>query len=433
MRGLLKLVLALILGLAPAGGGRSQPTTEPSRSSASGHTRSISARRCADRWSSAATAGAGSARSAARRRALAAATATRSGFAFGDQGGFRGRLADGGRTIRGFWVQPSNGRGSFRASLSPRRFRSRGKARTDWRGTATPLDESFTLYLSVFRDADGALTAAFRNPERNSNGGASRFEVSREGDNVRFVVRYDGGEIAHEATLLRDPDRLRIAWPELDRTIELTRRDPAQAPSFFPRGAGRARATSTGGRRRPATAGGPRRRASWGSTRPRWRGPCRASSIPIPPRVRHFDAFDAGRLSRPARARGVFLRPRPRDDARRPLGRQDLLVGDARRGDDAGADLSPETRIYPLMRHLGPFAHPDPRQDEITLAHLLTHSAGLACNDNDEALARQRRHDDGPDGPAELVEIHAGPGDGLRPGDAATLTARRTSTSSAAR
>jgi CubicO group peptidase (beta-lactamase class C family) len=34
---------------------------------------------------------------------------------------------------------------------------------------------------------------------------------------------------------------------------------------------------------------------------------------------------------------------------------------------------------------MGPFANPDPRKDRITLAQLMMHSAGLACNDNDES------------------------------------------------
>jgi CubicO group peptidase (beta-lactamase class C family) len=48
-----------------------------------------------------------------------------------------------------------------------------------------------------------------------------------------------------------------------------------------------------------------------------------------------------------------------------------------------GARISPETRVYDLFRPRGPFANPDPRKDRITLAHLLTHTAGLACDDND--------------------------------------------------
>jgi CubicO group peptidase (beta-lactamase class C family) len=50
-----------------------------------------------------------------------------------------------------------------------------------------------------------------------------------------------------------------------------------------------------------------------------------------------------------------------------------------------GVRISPATRVYELLSGLGPFAHPDPRQREITLGHLMSHSAGLACNDNDEA------------------------------------------------
>jgi CubicO group peptidase (beta-lactamase class C family) len=33
---------------------------------------------------------------------------------------------------------------------------------------------------------------------------------------------------------------------------------------------------------------------------------------------------------------------------------------------------------------MGPFANPDPRKGAITLAHLMTHTPGLACDDNDE-------------------------------------------------
>ena len=51
---------------------------------------------------------------------------------------------------------------------------------------------------------------------------------------------------------------------------------------------------------------------------------------------------------------------------------------------ESGAPISPETRVYGLMASLGPFANPDPRRERITIAHLLTHTAGLACNDNDD-------------------------------------------------
>jgi CubicO group peptidase (beta-lactamase class C family) len=50
-----------------------------------------------------------------------------------------------------------------------------------------------------------------------------------------------------------------------------------------------------------------------------------------------------------------------------------------------GARVTPETPVYALLDGMGPFANPDPRKSQITLAHLLTHTSGLACDDNDSA------------------------------------------------
>src|SRR5688572_9103065 len=111
MRGPFKLVLALILGLAPiAAAVRSQPTTETEplaglwahqihfRPALRGP---LVIRRNGGRWHGA----------IGGAEASAAADGDEIRLAFGDHGDFRGRLA--GPTIRGFWVQPSNGRGSF--------------------------------------------------------------------------------------------------------------------------------------------------------------------------------------------------------------------------------------------------------------------------------------------------------------------------------
>jgi CubicO group peptidase (beta-lactamase class C family) len=50
-----------------------------------------------------------------------------------------------------------------------------------------------------------------------------------------------------------------------------------------------------------------------------------------------------------------------------------------------GVKISPATKVYDVMAPRGPFANPDPRKNAITLGHLLTHSAGLACDDNAES------------------------------------------------
>ena len=49
-----------------------------------------------------------------------------------------------------------------------------------------------------------------------------------------------------------------------------------------------------------------------------------------------------------------------------------------------GTPIGPDTPLYPLLARRGPFANSDPLKARITLAHLMTHSSGLACDDNDE-------------------------------------------------
>ena len=132
-------------------------------------------------------------------------------FVFPDnRGQFRGALTEGGRAITGFWLQPSgatadrpNPPASSQAFATPLVLRRAGPG--IWRGTVRPLDERFTLYLKIYRNAEGLLTGAFRNPEINSNGGASLFRVAREGDQVLLTARpYDTQpEIHHSAILPR--------------------------------------------------------------------------------------------------------------------------------------------------------------------------------------------------------------------------------------
>src|SRR5262249_43836040 len=107
-------------------------------------------------------------------------------------GRFRGELARDGRSITGFWLQPASGPeepGIGQAFASPLLLRS--NAPGVFRGEVRPLEDRFTLFLRIFRDEEGRLTAAFRNPERNSRGGAAQFQVAREGDSVSFTARPD--------------------------------------------------------------------------------------------------------------------------------------------------------------------------------------------------------------------------------------------------
>ena len=77
-----------------------------------------------------------------------------------------------------------------------------------------------------------------------------------------------------------------------------------------------------------------------------------------------------------------FTRDTPHDTRSAGKTFASVLLGAVMR---RGVRLAPESRVYQVMAPLGPFANPDPRKARITLAHLLTHTAGLACDDNDDA------------------------------------------------
>jgi hypothetical protein len=154
-------------------------------------------------------------------------TAPNLSVTFSDGSSFRGAMA--GRDIRGVWAQPPTLSGQGYATP----LTLRASSRDTWRGDVAPLDQTFHLYLRIFRDTDGRWLAAFRNPEANFNGGASRFVVGVHSDAVSFTV--PGNSAAHDAVLLRAPDRLRLHWPPFSQELELRRATPAEAAAFYPR------------------------------------------------------------------------------------------------------------------------------------------------------------------------------------------------------
>lgn len=308
-------------------------------------------------------------------------------FAFGRRGGFRGQLED--NRIVGFWMQPAGNSpeqedmgGASQPFATPINLSQVGPNR--WRGTIRPLDVQFTLWLSIFRAANGSLMAAFRNPELNSNGGASRFRVIQEGDRLRFQFKEDEFDIRHDGQWLHSPDRIRLQWPDVHRTLELTRRRGSAAAAFFPRPPGSAPYVY---RRPPQLAGG-WRTASAASTgideavlQSLVRGIAGSDPTARPPTLMHsILVAHRGRLVLEEYFYG-FARSTVHDirSAGKTFGSVLLGTAPARR-----AGLAPDSRIYERLRGLGPFANPDPRKARITLADLMTHTSGLACNDNDD-------------------------------------------------
>ena len=248
-----------------------------------------------------------------------------------------------------------------------------------------PLDERFTLYLKIYRAADGSLAGAFRNPEINSNGGASLFRVTQEGDQVFLTARRGDKEIRHTATLVHAPDRLRISWPDAGQVLELSHRAPEQVPDFFPRPPGE---KSYAYQKPPTTGDG------WPTARARDVGMNEAALTRLVQRL--IDADPAA--ARPSLIHSIlvahrgklvleeyffgFDREQPHDTRSAGKTFASVMLGAAMM---QGTKIAPESAIYDVLGGMGPFANPDPRKAQITLAHLMTHTAGLACDDNDDA------------------------------------------------
>jgi len=314
-------------------------------------------------------------------------------FAFPhDLGAFRGTLSKNGGAIDGFWLQPEgitkdapNGGGMSQRFASPVTLRHTGPGL--WRGTVHPLEERFTLYLRIFRAENGTLISAFRNPEQGSHDRSMQFRVSQSGDLVSFTARPEPPEpeIRLTAKRVTSPDRLQMFWPGMARVLELTRRTPAEAAGFFPRPPGGPKYIYA---KPPVTGDG------WKTSRAADVGMDEAMLAKLIQRL--IDADPAVR--RPALIHSLlvahkgklvleeyfygFDRDEPHDLRSAGKTFSSIMLGAAMR---QGVHIAPETPVYSLLAGMGPFANPDPRKSQITLAHLMTHTSGLACDDNDDA------------------------------------------------
>lgn len=100
----------------------------------------------------------------------------------GDLGSFRGRIE--GDRIRGHWVQPRSTTAGMRYA-TPVVLETAGASL--WRGTVRPLDDSFTLYLKIDREADGRLGVFMRNPDRNVGRNVDLKHIELKGGQVRLL------------------------------------------------------------------------------------------------------------------------------------------------------------------------------------------------------------------------------------------------------
>ena len=321
-------------------------------------------------------------------------------FAFAaNMGEFRGVLLKGHRAIQGFWIQPPMPvLGS--AFTTPMTLAAQGG--NTWSGNVRPLLPTYSVYLSVQRTASGSLIGVFRNPELNDNARFSQFRVSRIGDSVVFSAGPDSlkplarvagtlDSTGAEAMLVKGAAvptnaawRLSLRWAPLGRVLTLAPMGEAQAIGLFPRIPYKARyeyvppmSDSDGWRTRRAAAVG------FDESRLAHLVQRVADTLPAAPReplIHSLLIARHGALVLEEYFRG-YERDRPHDI--RSVGKTlaSILLGVAMK---RGVNASPSTPLASLMAQQEPFRNADPRKGRITLAHVMTHSTGLACDDDDD-------------------------------------------------
>ena len=306
-------------------------------------------------------------------------------------GRFRGRLAENGQSIQGFWLQPGTVNAQRPSPVGARQpfatpvLLTRARA-GEWRGTVRQLEQSFTLYLKVYRDSAGRLLGAIRNHDINSNGGATLYRLTPQGDSVVFTAPIDGEVLVRHAAVFAGPSTgFKLFWPDHGEVLTLGRATPVQAARFsrFPPGAG-----PYAYRTPPVTGDG------WETARAREVGIDEDTLTAVVRRIVAADPAQRGpslmhsilvaRNGKLVLEEYFFGHTRDTPHDMRSAGKTfaSVLLGAAMM---RGPGLSPDSRAVEVMAPLGPFANPDPRKARITMAHLLTHSAGLACDDNDDS------------------------------------------------
>jgi CubicO group peptidase (beta-lactamase class C family) len=299
----------------------------------------------------------------------------------GTLGWYRGALAPNGQ-IEGWWIQPTGV--LFNQPFATRLTLARVRPGI-WRGAVVPLDENFTLYLAVWRrSSDSALVGAFRNPEFNLRGPASSFRITLEGDSIRFGARPDTTQPELRMAAHFDPEQsqITIRWRQLGRTVVLTPRDTTQALGLFtrvPRGqtyqyavpqpeadGWTTAAASTVGFDEAALARLVQRISD---------------TTPLEARSPHIHSLLIARRGRLVLDEYFMGHDRTTAHDTRSAAKTyaSVMMGAAMLAGDA---IGPDVRLYPLVGEMGKSAAPDPRRDRITIGHLLTHTSGLACDDN---------------------------------------------------
>jgi len=284
------------------------------------------------------------------------------------------------RALEAFWIQDGD---QGQRLASPMRLVT--SAPGAWHAAVPRLDFHFTLYANIFRREDGLLIVAFRNPQRNTRGGGSRLFVQPQGLEITFLDNNEGKPgITHKARLSPDGSTITMLWAETGDTVTLHKATPLEAQAFYPRGPNAPRYVYA----KPEQLDDGWRTAAPTETGldPHGLEAAVQKVLDVDPSGRKPDLVHSLLVAHRGRLvleEYFYGQSRTALHDLRSAGKtfSSVMLGTLIRD---GAIRNADEPVMPLLQPVLTIANPSPDKDRITLAHLMTHMSGLACNDNDE-------------------------------------------------
>ena len=291
-----------------------------------------------------------------------------------NKGEFRGRLHPD-HSIQGHWIQPA---GLFNNNryASPVHFQTAGKQR--WKGQVRPLEDRFSVYVSVQRATDGSITAILRNPEANDFR-RRVYEVRLENGGVELVSKGQTLKGKYDSA----KDQLSLALLEGVPEVSFSRRTPENAVGFYARSQ-----PVTPYAYRPPVARNDGWKTATLSEIGLQEGPLAALIRKIadadprdnPLNIQSLLIARHGKLALEEYFYG-FNQDRAHDLRSAGKTLAPVLLGIAR---DHGADVNPSSPLYSFFPQYKPFANWDERKAPMTVRDVMTMTSGLACDDNND-------------------------------------------------
>ena len=296
-------------------------------------------------------------------------------FAFPDSSRFDVGVPVTGRPLVGFWIQP---RGALGWHATPVPVTLVWSPQPVLHGIVEPLDDHVSIYLDIQQGDSGTLRGTFRNPQMGWTGGISSFRVVEAGENLDLIDPKTG------------KTRLQQQYDAAKRTItmdfgspfNLVPLTPAQATRYLPVPPGTPPYTY----RQPVAKQDGWRVASASSV-----GMSDSMLAALVRRIVAVDVIDRtaplihsvlvarkGKLILEEYFFG-FTADETHDLRSASKTFTGLMAGIAI---DQGA-FTIDTPVYSVLDSAK--ASSDPRRAKMTVGNLLSHTSGLACDDNDDA------------------------------------------------